>query len=194
MATRADDLYPEATKMIHWLGKRVGNQKLLLSAGVIVLAKLTAEDREAACQEAMGETGLVMDLYSERKALERIWDKCSESRIVAHAAGNHDVEELSTSLLAMVESGLAMRFIPGKPLERTAEAQIAELKALVRDAPENVEAIVTEHVSKLVADIRHGLPLPSATQQEADEAVEGAEADAKDTRRTRGRGKHAAEG
>ena len=58
MATRIEDLTVFSRNVAKNLMQRIGTLKLVLSAGVMALNKLSAEEREAAIAEANGASGL----------------------------------------------------------------------------------------------------------------------------------------
>jgi len=56
MGTRSNDLTEVSKNLAEKLRLRIGSLKLVLSAGVVALSKLTAEDREEMVAEAQGIT------------------------------------------------------------------------------------------------------------------------------------------
>lgn len=69
MGTRTEDLTPSAKPIADRLAKRVGHLKVALSAGIIALNHLDADDKEAMIGLANDAAEEVVDLYAERRAL-----------------------------------------------------------------------------------------------------------------------------
>lgn len=121
MGKRTESLYPHAKDVADRLADRLGNQKLVLSAGVILLSKIKGEDREVACQEAKGDATEQLDLYAERAALLEAKEWIFEMRFTAARTGEREARTLFDDLMEILDKGLNAR-IRREPSNQTEEA------------------------------------------------------------------------
>lgn len=75
MAKRTKMLLTEHAQPLAEQLERLYSLKSILSAGVVVLSKLSPEDREKAVAEANGVAGEKLDIYSDasKQELDEIW-------------------------------------------------------------------------------------------------------------------------
>jgi len=110
MAKRTETLYPPATQIANQLVSEMGNQKLVLSAGVVSLSKLEAGDRQIACREARGAGNERLCPYSERDALLRLKDEIRDLLTFAkYNPPGEDQTIVLPKLLKIIEHGLTAR-------------------------------------------------------------------------------------
>lgn len=200
MATRTADLYPAATAVADRLTKRVGNQKLILSAGVIVLAMLEAEDREVALSLAMGESDQGLDLYAGRKALLAIQNELASMRLEDARSGGGQLllDDVLRYVEPLIANGLSSR-VSRVHVQITESAAgdihtvCERMKSAVRQISEAEYQRLPEEEQRMVDAIRlsagdSGL----SADQKAQMVVRGAEAHARGPGQTRGRRGHRA--
>jgi len=84
MATRTNDLTEFAKPIADLLYKKMGSLKIVLSAGVIALSKLSAEQREQMIAEANG-LGLETLSEPEEQFRKRVLAILQESKVVRQA-------------------------------------------------------------------------------------------------------------
>lgn len=85
MGKRTDELTEVARQEAEELVKRVGSQRLVLSAGVVALGALWPHHRDAVVLMSQEEPGVQIDLYEHTKALMTL-DRLLEQAQDRHAA------------------------------------------------------------------------------------------------------------
>ena len=106
MASRKQDLTEAAQAVAPGLLRRLGTLKLALSAGLIILNKLTPDDRDTVMLEATGEPEEALDLYAEARAIEDIRRKLTEAlHMVKYGGHGPDLDSFCEELLDIATKG-----------------------------------------------------------------------------------------
>lgn len=111
MATRIDDLTEAARPIAAEMMQRTGNLKLALSAGVVALSKLSADDREQAISIANGAKAVAFDLYTAQQKMKRIRSLAEEQRLKAGLKKDTDTEAFCAKVLEFI-SEATIAYIP----------------------------------------------------------------------------------
>jgi hypothetical protein len=186
MAKRTNDLTEAAQSVAEVLAQRTGSLKVVLSAGVIALSQLDADDREKAIATANGSAEAI-DLYAAQRALAGIREELREITLAWRHQGLEN--PFSDKLSGLIATGLEQPTAEGVPaadeqLEAYAAAfvEVAQILEAGAKGKISAKAAISKAIERLGPTSEE---LDDQQRAEAGEVVDGAEDASKSHKRKR---------